>query len=184
MRFSRKVLLVFAGAISMGWLTSTLFFRESKDIPSSIYDLKMTSLSGEQIDFDRYRGKKLLIVNTASKCGYTYQYKQLQELHEKYSNSVTVLGFPSNDFLWQEPGTNEEIASFCERNFGVTFQLFDKVSVKGRDQHPLFTWLKSKSGKQPSWNFCKYLVNEQGEFIAFFPPKVEPLSPEIISLLE
>lgn len=147
---------------------------------SSIYDFKIPSLEGSMVDLSAYKGKKLLIVNTASRCGHTPQYEQLQKLHEQYGEKVTVLGFPSNDFLWQEPGSNEEIAYFCQRNYGVTFQMFEKVSVKGRDQHPLYTWLQTKTGRKPSWNFCKYLVDHRGENVRFFPSTVDPLSEEII----
>ena len=140
----------------------------------------MKSLEGEVIDFNTYRGKKLLIVNTASKCGYTYQYEDLQKLHEQYGDKVTVLGFPANNFLWQEPASNNEIAEFCQKNYGVTFQMFEKISVKGRDKHALYKWLTAKSGESPSWNFCKYLIDEKGEVIGFFGKKVNPLDKEII----
>jgi glutathione peroxidase len=124
-----------------------------------------------------------LIVNTASKCGYTYQYKGLQKLHETYGDSVEILGFPANNFLWQEPGNEEQIASFCEVNFGVSFQMFSKVSVVGRNKHQIYQWLEAKSGKIPSWNFCKYVINERGEFVAFFPATVEPMDKKILELL-
>lgn len=149
----------------------------------SIYDFKMKGLSGEDIDFTRYRGKWMLIVNTASKCGFTPQYAELQKLHEQYGERVVILGFPANNFLWQEPGDNEEIASFCQKNYGVTFQMFEKISVKGRDQHPLYRWLEKKSGKAPAWNFSKYLITPEGELKSFFPSKVSPLDPEIVNLV-
>ena len=134
---------------------------------NSVYDFKMNSIDGKEIDLSQYKGKNLLIVNTASKCGYTPQYEPLQTLHENYGDRIAVLGFPANDFLWQEPGTNEEIATFCERNYGVTFQMFEKISVKGRDQHPLYQWLESKTGHKPDWNFSKYLVSEDGTQVIF-----------------
>jgi glutathione peroxidase len=152
----------------------------SSDIPASIYDFKMKSLSGKEVDFSQFLGKNLLIVNTASKCGYTYQYKGLQKLHEQYGDKVTVLGFPANNFLWQEPGSNKNIEEFCEINYGVTFPMFEKVSVKGSDQHPLYTWLQHKSGKKPSWNFCKYLIDKSGNVTAFFDKGVEPLDKQIV----
>ena len=149
----------------------------------SFYDFKMKALSGEEIDFSRYKGKKILIVNTASRCGYTHQYKDLEKLHQQYGDKVTVLGFPSNNFLWQEPGSDNDIAAFCERNYGVDFQMFSKISVKGKHQHPLYQWLEKKSGKSPSWNFCKYILDENGEVLAFFPSGVEPLDPKILNLI-
>lgn len=165
---------------------SSLFGSDvtAQDGAGSIYEFKIPSLTGEEISFDRYKGKNLLIVNTASKCGYTYQYADLEKLHEQYGDKVEILGFPANNFLWQEPGTNEEIAAFCEKNYGVKFQMFDKISVKGNDKHPLYRWLEAKSGKSPSWNFCKYVINSNGEVIGFFPAKVSPLDAEIISLLQ
>jgi glutathione peroxidase len=155
----------------------------------SIYDFKIKSIDGKEIDFSKYKGKKLLIVNVASKCGYTPQYKDLQELNTKYGDKVTILGFPANNFMGQEPGNNDEIKGFCEKNYGVTFQLFEKISVKGSDIHPLYQWLSKKelngwNDKAPSWNFCKYLVNENGELVKFFPSSVVPTSEEITSLLK
>jgi glutathione peroxidase len=150
----------------------------------SFYDFKIKSLEGKEIDFEQYRGKIMVVVNTASRCGYTSQYKDLQKLHETYGKSVVVLGFPANNFLRQEPGSNEEIASFCERNFGVTFQMFEKISVKGKDQHRLYQWLKKKSGRSPSWNFCKYVIDQKGDVVGFFPPKIKPLDPEITRLFQ
>lgn len=148
----------------------------------SIYDFKLNSLEGTPIDFSAYKGKTLLIVNTASRCGYTPQYSDLQKLHEQYGSKVTILGFPANNFGAQEPGSNSEIKSFCSQNFGVSFQMFEKISVKGTDQHPLYAWLKEKSGSEPSWNFCKYLVKPDGT-VKFFPSKVKPLDEQIIKEL-
>lgn len=156
----------------------------AQDGEGSIYDFEIPALSGELVDFKKYKGKKLLIVNTASKCGYTYQYADLEKLHDQFGNKVVVLGFPANNFLWQEPGSNEEIATFCQKNYGVSFQMFEKISVKGSDKHPLYRWLEARSGEVPSWNFCKYLIDEQGEVIGFFPSKVKPLDAEILSLVQ
>lgn len=141
---------------------------------SSVYDFKMNSIDGELIDFARYKGKTLLIVNVASKCGYTPQYADLEKLHEQYGDKVVVLGFPANNFGGQEPGSNLEIAEFCQKNYGVKFQMFEKISVKGDDQHPLYKFLKEKTGSEPSWNFCKYLVKPDGT-VTFYPSKVKPL---------
>jgi glutathione peroxidase len=154
--------------------------KKPVNVSGSIYDFTVTALDGSSIDLARYKGKYLLIVNTASKCGFTPQYKDLQKLHENYGDKVVVLGFPANDFLWQEPGSNEEIESFCEINYGVTFQMFSKISVKGKDQHPLYQWLEAKTGKAPSWNFCKYLVDKGGNKVSFYPSKVNPMDSSII----
>lgn len=148
---------------------------------ASIYDIKAKSLQGKEIDFSSFKGKRLLIVNTASKCGLTPQYKDLEKLHEQYGNKITVLGFPANNFLWQEPGTNAQIAEFCEMNYGVKFQMFEKISVKGGDQHPLYSWLQSQTGEKPDWNFAKYIVSEDGTQVKFFKSKVKPLDAELLA---
>jgi glutathione peroxidase len=149
---------------------------------TSIYDFKMTALDGKLIDFAQYKGKTLLIVNTASKCGNTPQYTDLEKLHEQFGSKVIILGFPANNFGGQEPGTNAEIASFCKENYGVKFQMFEKISVKGDDAHPLYQYLKEKTGQEPTWNFCKYLVKPDGS-VTFFNSKVQPLDKQIIDAL-
>ena len=153
--------------------------------PASVYDFTVKSIDGKEVKMSKYKGKKLLIVNTASKCGYTPQYKELEELSKKYGNKVTVLGFPSDSFN-QELASNAEVASFCEKNYGVTFPLFETVAVKGDAATPLYKYLsdKTKNGKvsdAPSWNFCKYLVDEQGHVLKFYGSKVTPLSPELLA---
>lgn len=158
--------------------------KPSGPIANSIYDFKISSLEGKEIDFSKYKGKKLLIVNTASKCGKTPQYTGLEKLHEQFGDKITVLGFPANNFLWQEPGSSEEIAAFCERNYGVKFQMFEKISVKGGDQHPLYQWLEAKTEKHPDWNFSKYLVNEDGTNVTFFNSNTQPLDESIISIIQ
>lgn len=158
-------------------LFSILLFLPT--MASSVYDFKMNSIDGDVIDFSKYKGKTLLIVNTASKCGFTPQYADLQKLNDQYGSKVTILGFPANNFGSQEPGTNTEIASFCQKNYGVTFQMFEKVSVKGDDQSALFKFLKDKTGEEPSWNFCKYLVKPDGT-VKFFASKVSPLDKQIL----
>ncbi len=158
-----------------------LLFMTLVSVPS-LYDFKMTSIDGAQIDFSKYKGKTLLIVNVASKCGYTPQYGDLQKLQEKYGSKVTILGFPANNFGGQEPGSNLQIAEFCEKNYGVSFQMFEKISVKGDDQHPLYKFLKEKTGQEPTWNFCKYLVKPDGT-VTFYPSKVSPLDKEITDAL-
>lgn len=166
--------------MSLASFFSGNLFSAKQKVADSVYDFKIPSLEGDTIDFSKFKGKNLLIVNTASKCGYTYQYEDLQKLHEQFGDKVTILGFPANNFLWQEPGSNDEIASFCQRNYGVSFQMFEKISVKGRDQHPLYRWLKAKSGEVPSWNFCKYTIDSAGEVTGFFGPKVKPMDPQIL----
>ena len=149
---------------------------------TTIYDFKMNSIDGELIDFAKYKGKTLMLVNVASKCGYTPQYADLEKLHENYGDKVVVLGFPANNFGGQEPGTNAEIADFCQKNYGVKFQMFEKISVKGDDAHALYKWLKEKTGSEPSWNFCKYLVKPDGT-VKFFASKVNPLDKQILDEL-
>jgi len=151
---------------------------------SSIYDLELPLLDGQMVKLSAYKGKKILIVNTASECGFTPQYESLEALYKKYGDKVVVLGFPANNFGGQEPGTNKEIASFCSVNYGVTFPMFSKISVKGEDMAPIYQWLtqKDKNGwneDAPTWNFCKYLINEEGDLMAFYASSVEPLGDEI-----
>ena len=155
---------------------------------ANFYDLKATSIDGEEISFNDFKGKKVLIVNVASKCGYTYQYAEMQKLQDLYGEKVVVLGFPSNDFLFQEPGSNEKIAEFCESAYGVTFQMFEKIATKGKNQSPVYEWLSKPelngwNNQSPSWNFCKYLINEEGNLVGFFDARVKPLSNEITSQL-
>ncbi len=161
--------------------------NEKMQPPVSFYSLKATLGNGGEFDFTQLKGKKVLLVNTASNCGYTNQYDDLQKLNEQFHNKLVILGFPANDFKEQEKGNDEEIAQFCKINFGVTFPLMKKSSViKAADQNEVFKWLtdSTKNGwnsKQPSWNFSKYLINEQGILINYFDPSVSPLSEEVIS---
>ena len=151
----------------------------------SFYDFNFKSIDGKKIDFAQYKGKKVLIVNTASECGFTPQYSELNELSEKYSDKIIVLGFPSNNFGGQEPGSNKEIENFCKANFEITFSLFEKSDVIGNDQNALYKWLSNKNengwnDEKPTWNFNKYLINEKGELINFYSSSVSPLSEEIL----
>ena len=151
----------------------------------NLYDFKLKSIEGKEIDFNIYKGKKVLIVNTASECGYTPQYTALEELYQKHKDKVVVLGFPANNFGGQEPGDNEAIATFCQRNFGVTFQLFEKSDVIGENQNPLYQWLTNKELNgwnkiAPSWNFSKYLISENGDLLKVYSPSVAPMSYELI----
>lgn len=149
----------------------------------SFHDFQMNAIDGTTIDFSAYKGKKVLIVNTASECGYTPQYEDLQGLHEQFGDKVVVLGFPANNFGGQEPGSNQVIQQFCKANYGVSFQMFEKISVKGTDKHHLFGWLEEQSGKAPDWNFCKYLIDENGKVLGFFPSSVNPLEEAITDKL-
>lgn len=157
-------------------------------IASSIYEFKVPGLEGNTIDFSAYKGKKIMIVNTASKCGLTPQYEELQQLYTKYKDKLVIVGFPANNFNEQEPGTNSEIKEFCKRNYGVTFPMAEKVSVKGDDIHPVFQYLVAEAGKlgvqDPiKWNFTKFLVDEKGKLVAVFPSKMKPTDPEILKHL-
>lgn len=154
----------------------------------SVYDFTLEDINGKPVKLSQFAGKKLLIVNTASECGFTPQYKELEELYKKHGDRVTVLGFPANNFGGQEPGTNLQIATFCEKNYGVTFPLFAKISVTGADTAPLYQFLSDKTRNgatdaKPTWNFCKYLIDEQGHVIGFYPSKVKPMSEELIAAI-
>lgn len=155
----------------------------------TLYDFQAKTIDGQAFDFSSLKGKKVLIVNTASKCGYTPQYAQLEELYkEKGGDNFEIIGFPANNFMGQEPGSNEEIAGFCQKNYGVTFTMMEKISVKGKDQDPIYTWLTEEeqngveNGKV-KWNFQKFLIDENGNYVKSFAPGVEPTSEEIVSLL-
>lgn len=153
----------------------------------NVYQFTITSIDGKQVDLAQFEGKKLLLVNTASECGFTKQYAGLQELSEKYGDKVVVIGFPANNFGGQEPGSNTEIQGFCEKNFGVTFLLAEKSSVKGGDISPLFAYLTSAENPDFTgdikWNFEKFLIDEHGNLIHRFRSKTEPMSGEIINKL-
>lgn len=164
----------------------TSYKFDSKPAVKSIYDVKINALDGKPLDLNQFKGKKLLVVNVASKCGFTKQYKGLQELADKYKDQLAIVGVPCNQFMGQEPGEASEIAAFCKKNYGVTFQMTEKVDVKGKDQHPLYSWLtdKSKNGSSDSkvkWNFQKYLISSTGQLEAVFMPAVEPMSDELTS---
>ena len=154
-------------------------------MPASFYALSTTKLSGEPVGLKEYEGKVALVVNTASKCGFTPQYKGLQTLYSELSpRGFVILGFPSNDFGGQEPGTSEEIKQFCELNYKVTFPMFSKVVTKaGPDQSPIYSWL-GQTGNLPKWNFSKYLIGKDGKVVAFFPSNVTPESPELRQAIE
>lgn len=155
---------------------------------SSIHAFKVPGLDGGTIDFAAFKGKKILVVNTASECGYTPQYEDLEALYKKFSDKLVVVGFPANNFGGQEPGSNEEISSFCKKNYGVSFPMAAKVSVKGEDAAPIYRWLCSKQENgvldaAVSWNFNKFLLDEEGRLLQHFESKVKPMSPEITDRL-
>jgi len=187
------LLLIFAigiGALFFSSFKAKNIILNTKNIApkKSFYELEAISIDGEKINFDQYKNKKILIVNVASECGYTYQYEGLQKLQDIYQDKVVVLGFPANDFFNQESGSNEEIEKFCETNYGITFPMFKKTTTKGKKQSSVYQWLTNKdfngwNAQRPTWNFCKYLVNEKGELVGFFNSKIKPLSEEITSLL-
>jgi glutathione peroxidase len=166
-------------------IISTIAFGQK-----SFYDFKVKDIDGKDFDLSSLKGKKVLVVNTASKCGLTPQYKLLQSLYETYGDEkFTIIGFPANNFMKQEPGTNEEIAEFCEKNYGVTFQMMSKISVKGDDIHPLYKWLTSKSengvmDSEVSWNFQKYLIDEKGNLVDMVAPKVKPDDDKILGWIK
>lgn len=156
----------------------------------SFHDLSATDINGNNWSFADLKGKKVLVVNTASECGYTRQYAQLQELHEQFKDKgLVVIGFPCNDFGGQEPGTEKDIAAFCQKNYGVTFPMMAKVRIKGGDPHPVFQWLTSKEQNgvmdaQVKWNFHKFLIDEEGRLVNALPSGVGPLDEKIVSWVE
>jgi glutathione peroxidase len=153
---------------------------------SGFYDFKVKTLEGGEFDFSSLKGKKVMIVNTASKCGNTPQYKELEELYEQYQGDLVIIGFPANNFANQEPGSAAEIREFCTQNYGVTFPMMEKISVKGKDMHPLYQWLTSeeKNGVKDSnvtWNFQKYLIDENGNLVDVVNPREKPKSEKILA---
>lgn len=156
----------------------------------TFFDFTVTSIDGEEIDLASFKGKKVLVVNTASKCGLTPQYEDLEALYKKYGgDDFVIIGFPANNFMSQEPGTNEEIKEFCEVNYGVTFPMMAKISVKGDDMHPLYQWLteEDQNGKMDSsvkWNFQKYMIDENGHLVDYAGPKVSPNDEKIVNWIK
>lgn len=156
----------------------------------SLLDFTMKDITGIDVPLRTFEGRVLLLVNVASKCGFTPQYKGLQELYEKFKDKgFTILGFPANNFLWQEPGTDAQIREFCTTNYGITFPLFSRISVKGKDIHPLYDFLTSRATNPTfagkiGWNFAKFLVDRTGSVIARFEPRKEPMSADIVQAVE
>ena len=156
----------------------------------SFYDLTMTAIDGTPFNFSNVKGKKILIVNTASDCGYTGQYEALEQLQQQYKDQLVVLGFPANDFKGQEKSDNQNIAAFCKKNYGVSFPLMEKsIVIKNNQQNLVHKWLSDPSlngwcSQEPAWNFCKYLINEQGVLVNYFPMTIDPLDPLVIAAIE
>ena len=164
-----------------------ILMMNTADAQTSFYDFTVKDITGKDYPLSQLKGKKVLVVNTASKCGFTPQYEGLQELYETYGgDDFMIIGFPANNFAKQEPGSNEEIATFCSINYGVTFPMMSKISVKGDDQHPLYRWLTSKSengveNSKVSWNFQKYMIDEEGKLVGHFSPKTLPDNDKLVS---
>lgn len=191
--------LIAASLVAISLTTYRACINRTIDRPSNIeqkyaqtmrsfFDLSALSLEGDTVAMSQFAGKKIIVLNVASKCGYTPQYADWQKFYAENQDSVVVLGFPSNDFGRQEPGAPEEIAEFCEKNYGVTFPMFEKSIVKGDNKHPIYAWLTDPAlngwnSQEPSWNFCKYLINERGELIHFFGSNVKPYSQEFFNAL-
>ena len=174
----------------MKYLFTTLLFTLSLSLTAqSIHTFNVKSIDGSSLNLAKFKGKKILIVNTASKCGYTPQYEALEKVYEQYKDKLVIVGFPCNQFGGQEPGSNEEIVAFCKNNYGVSFPLADKIDVKGENTAPIYQWLtqKSKNGvldASIAWNFNKFLIDENGKMIAYFPSNVKPDSDAILSYLK
>ncbi|PHN03984.1 glutathione peroxidase [Flavilitoribacter nigricans] len=156
---------------------------------SSIHQFKVAGIGQEEIDFADFSGKKILVVNVASECGFTPQYKQLQELYEYFNDKLVVVGFPCNDFGGQEPGNADTIQQFCERNYGVSFPLAAKININSSEPHPIYQWLtqKARNGKLDAtvnWNFNKFLLDEKGQLLAHFPASVSPVDPAVTDLIQ
>lgn len=157
---------------------------------TSIHQFTMTDIEGHDVALSNYKGKVMLVVNVASECSFTPQYAELQQLYERYADQgLVVLGFPANDFLKQEPGTDDEIDAFCMENYDVTFPMFSKISVRGKDKHPLYAFLtdeeqNGKSNSRVRWNFQKYLLDQNGELVTYFAPRTTPLSEEVTQEIE
>jgi glutathione peroxidase len=188
MSMSRLLLVAVLGLFLLACAVPVNAAENTKDVPP-VLQFKTKSLDGQDVDLSKYKGKVLLIVNTASRCGYTPQYKGLEALHEKYGkDGLAVLGFPCNQFLFQEPGTAEQIKDFCSTKYHVTFDMFEKIDVNGAKQAPLYKWLESSEATSTpgpiSWNFEKFLIGRDGKVIGRYKSKVKPESKELTSAIE
>ncbi len=186
----KKNKMKFRNLIITTFVLTSLNLQSQGGKEKTIYQFKVIDLEGSEFDFNSLKGKKIMIVNTASKCGLTPQYKKLQALYDKYGNTdFEIIGFPANNFLFQEPGNNKEIAEFCDKNYGVTFPMMSKISVKGKNMHPIYKFLtqEDKNGiinSSVSWNFQKYLINPDGKLARVISPRIQPDDPKIISWIE
>lgn len=178
--------LIMTFLMALGLATPVVTSAQAK----SFYDFTVKTIDGEAFPLSQLKGKKVLVVNVASKCGFTPQYKELQQLYDTYKDkNLVIIGFPANNFMWQEPGSNEEIAQFCSLKYGVTFPMMEKISVKGKEIAPLYQWLteKSMNGKQDApvqWNFQKFMIDEKGNWVGMLPSKTSPLSETIVQWIE
>ena len=178
--------LLFAGIVSAGIILLSSFNTSMK----TLYDFKCKTIDGQNFDLSTLKGKKVLVVNTASKCGFTPQYADLEKLYKQYGGAgFTIIGFPANNFGHQEPGTNDSIKSFCTKNYGVTFQMMEKISVKGDDMDPLYKWLTSKAengvlDSPVMWNFQKFMIDENGKWVDYVAPGDSPFSDKIVKWIE
>jgi glutathione peroxidase len=182
-----KILILFMGLFIWSITVSAQTKEKQMEQRAKLYSFVMKTIDGKNKPLSDYKGKVLMIVNVASKCGHTPQYKGLEGIYKKYKDrGFMILGFPANNFLWQEPGTNDEIKKFCTLNYGVTFDMFAKISVKGSDQHPLYQYLTNESVVPGSvkWNFQKYLVDRNGNVVAKFTPGTEPIEKEVVDKIE
>ena len=187
-----SILIIFIIVFSISSLYGFPWINNKDEITGlseNLYQYNAIDINGNTVAFENFKGKYILIVNTASKCGYSNQFGQLQKLYEKYKDKLVICAFPANNFLWQEPLSNEGIKKFCNNNYGVTYLVFEKISVKGKNKHPIYKWLSNKElngiiDKEPSWNFCKYLIDTEGKLMYFFGPRVEPLSTQITNVLD
>lgn len=182
-------LAVLSGVLTLKFCQKSAQSTSDLPVPESVYDIEIKDIKGEKLDLKQFKGKKILFVNVASKCGFTKQYADLQKLYATYKDKLVVIGLPCNQFAKQEPGTPAEIASFCRLNYGVEFPITEKIAVKGKNRHPLYAWLTQieQNGVESSsvrWNFHKYMVNEEGKYLKFWRSKTKPMDEEIIAYLK
>lgn len=187
-----KRILIFTMLTSVAsWLLSCIGGNKptQQETETNLYNIHYTTIDGADATLEAFKGKKILLVNVASQCGNTPQYEGLEALYKKYGNKLVIVGFPCNQFFGQEPGSEKEIKSFCEKNYGVTFPLAAKIDVKGKNQHPIYQWLTSKKlngveDTEVTWNFQKYLIDETGHYVAKFSPKTQPNDAALIAAIE
>jgi glutathione peroxidase len=168
----------------LGLFIAAIAMSMGASAQNSLYDLSFTDIEGNEVSLEQFKGKKILFVNTASECGFTKQYEELQALHQKFGDKVAVIGFPCDQFGGQEPGSEEEIQSFCKKNYGVTFLMSSKIEVKGEEQHEIYEWLTKEAGDVTvKWNFEKFIVDEDGNFVEHFRSMTKPMDQKVTDLL-